>query len=752
MKKFFTNRLLHTALLLILLGAALMVRTYDYDWIRSLRFLAFDSYNRLYPRPPTDRVVIVDINEASLREDRLGQWPWPRTTVAALVDQLSAMGAKAIVFDTVFAEKDRTSPSVFLKKLPEDSLSPDVRAELSRIRDHDAILAEAFARAGNVVTGFVWSWSSGAEARKPRQPRSIILTKNTESLQKRSEHIYHVVSTLSELEQAAAGNGHFGIKPEIDGIIRSVPLVLGFKGVDAAPGDMYPLLALEALRVAETNNESLVIRPIRGMKKTNFSPDYEIGVGRKYRIPIDDNGKFLVYFSKARLDQYIPAWKVVNGSLDPNMISGKIVLVGSSAEGLKDLRSTPLDLFIPGVEVHLNIIEQILQGKYLYRPPIVEWQELLFTLGIGLLTIALASFLNAVLLAGITITMISGITLASVWIYKTQGLLIDPVYPSLTIFGISIVAALLAYIRTEMERRAVRQAFGFYISPDYMKELTRNPDQLRLGGEMRDISVMFTDIRGFTSISERLKPDTLIQLINDFLTPMSDLVMSNRGTIDKYMGDALMAFWNAPLDDPDHARNACLAALSMNNALNPVNERLAAVAREKGGEPIVLKAGIGINSGPGAVGNMGSRQRFAYSVMGDTVNLASRLEGQTKHYGVDILVGENTYNAVKDFAALELDLIRVKGKLRPVRIYTLLGDSETAIQPSFRALKDSHKAMLSLYRSLEFKSALERLDECLLHAPESIHGYYAIMHERIKSMQKAPPDASWDGVFVATSK
>ncbi|HEY8191457.1 MAG TPA: adenylate/guanylate cyclase domain-containing protein, partial [Alphaproteobacteria bacterium] len=310
----------------------------------------------------------------------------------------------------------------------------------------------------------------------------------------------------------------------------------------------------------------------------------------------------------------------------------------------------------------------------------------------------------------------------------------------------------LTYIRSEAERKQVRQAFGFYISPDFMKELTRDPDKLRLGGETRELSVMFTDIRGFTGISESMSPEALIQLMNDFLTPMSDLVMHNRGTIDKYMGDAMMAFWNAPLDDPDHARHACLSALKMNEALAPINEALRVRAEAERRPPLSLNAGIGINTGPASVGNMGSKQRFAYSALGDTVNLASRLEGQTKTYGVNILIGPQTRRQVPDFATLELDLLRVKGKKEPVHVYTLLGDEAFAASPSFTAWQQTHETMITQYRARDLNGAEKMIEKCMELSGGTLAAFYNLYRERIAELRRSPPAAGWDGVFTATGK
>jgi len=307
-------------------------------------------------------------------------------------------------------------------------------------------------------------------------------------------------------------------------------------------------------------------------------------------------------------------------------------------------------------------------------------------------------------------------------------------------------------LKIEFEKRQVRDAFGLYISPDFMRELTDNPDKLKLGGEIRNMTTMFTDIRSFTTISEGLTPEELIQLMNDFLTPMSDLVMQNRGTIDKYMGDAMMAFWNAPLDDANHARNACVTALGMQAALAPINETLVKKAAEANAKPIKLQAGIGINTGPSAVGNMGSKQRFAYSALGDPVNLASRLESQTKNYGVEILIGENTYREVQDFAILEMDLIQVKGKSIPARIFALFGDQAFAQSAEFQAQKNLHQALIDHYRKGDFKAAIKSAKACLTADALSLAKVYDMYQQRCEDLIANPPEGEWAGVYVATSK
>ncbi len=739
-----TNRWAQIFILLLMLCAMLFVRVHDYNWIKSLRFIAFDTYNRTYPRPQSGEVAVVDIDEASMGRPDIGQWPWPRNVVAKLVDDLHAMGARAIVFDVVFAEDDRTSPQVLLKALPEGELDPIAAKALETLPDHDQVLADSFKKAGNVVTGFVWSVTPEATRHLPAS-KPIGLSKDAVTLRQTIRAMVGVTTNIPVLEKASSGNGNFGVSTEVDGIIRSVPLLFRMSN-DGRSGmsSLYPSLSVEALRVAQDPRIITKIRKLPPSELGLFDPPYKMKVG-KYEIPLDQRGDFYVWFAKARPQTYIPAWEVLAGKIDPASVSGKIVFIGTSAEGLKDIRSTPLDLFIPGVEVHVNVVEQVLKGQYLLRPALIEGVEFWAIAGIGVLIVLLTPFFGAIYMSFFTGISIAAISWLSLYAFTRHGLLLDPVYPSLSLLAINAVSSLLTYMRTEAERRRVRDAFGLYISPDYMKELTSDPDKLKLGGEVREMTVMFTDIRGFTTIAESMSPEELIHLMNDFLTPMSDLVMKNRGTIDKYMGDAMMAFWNAPLDDPDHARHACVAALKMKGALAPLNARLA-----EEGKTVRVNAGIGINTGRASVGNMGSRQRFAYSALGDTVNLASRLEGQTKIYGVDILIGEDTCKGVPDFAVLEIDLLRVKGKTKPVRVFTVLGDQIMASSGEFGQWKAAHDAMIAAYRAGDFDAAEKGVVLCRRQG--GLGDVYTLYAERIAALKANAPGPEWDGVFVATTK
>lgn len=758
MSRLVHSRLFHFLILLALLLGATYYSSSDHVLRRRLQYTVFDFFNNLHQRPPTQDVVIVDIDEESLR--RMGQWPWPRSVVADLTMRLKEMGAASVTFDMVFSEPDRTSPALIADRLPDTDEMAEAKEVISTLPDNDGIFADSIAAAGNVVTGFVPA-DAHMQLRTPSVKKDVVFLPPAKAAAIRDDFLMHTASrgniatNLPLLDQAAAGSGHFMADTDVDGIIRRAQLYIRYNQDENSAGQLFPMLGLEALRVAiNPKIENQIIMKKESEQKP-LDTRYMLRVAQKYAVPIESDSRFWIYYRDIGEDEYIPAYKIMADTADADVrtqIDGKIVFVGTSAIGLKDIRSTPLDLFIPGVEVHVNIVEQIIQGKFLTRPDLVVGAESIAIFIGGLLIIILAPFLNALLLGLFSLTAISGGFALSWHAYTAWGLLLDPVYPGLAIIVIFLVSTLLSYVRTEADRRRVKNAFGYYISPDFMEELTKNPEKLALGGETRDLTVMFTDIRNFTSISERMSPAALIQLMNDFLTPMSDLVMQNRGTIDKFMGDAMMAFWNAPLDDPDHARHACMAALKMNQALLPINQQLKKEAEAQGLEPLVLQAGIGLNTGPTSVGNMGSRQRFAYSALGDTVNLASRLEGQTKGYGVNILIGPKTYEAVQDMAVLELDLLRVKGKLEPVKVYTLLGTADMAGAEEFRMWKQAHDRMLQAYRQGDFVIAQGIIDDCRRLSAGVLATYYDVYSQRITELTKNHPGDGWDGVFVATSK
>jgi adenylate cyclase len=430
-----------------------------------------------------------------------------------------------------------------------------------------------------------------------------------------------------------------------------------------------------------------------------------------------------------------------------------VIFVGTSAIGLKDLRNTPVQDGVPGVEVHAQLAEQMLEQRFLARPDYADGAEFMYLAAMGLLMVVLLPRLSAGRMA-LVATILIGAGLIVPWLaYSRYQLLFDPIYPPVTLAAIYVSGTALAFMRTERERAEIRGAFGLYLSPDLVEQLARNPSLLQLGGEQREITVMFTDVRGFTTISEQFDPQGLTRFMNRFLTPMTDLILGLKGTIDKYMGDAIMAFWNAPLPVERHAARACDAALAMQSRLAVLNEEWKAEAEAEGRRHIPVNIGVGLNTGPASVGNFGSTQRFTYSCLGDDVNLASRLEGQCKTYGVGIIIGRKTREAVEDYATLEIDLITVKGKTEPERVYVLLGDASVTKTPVHAALVERQDGFLRLYRSGAFVEALAMIETCQAAADAAgwRQSYYQMMRGRLDELIDDSP-VDWKGVYVAKDK
>ena len=731
--------------LALLLGAiGLRAQTSLFE---GLPLWTFDHFQRLQPRTYQPVAVrIVDVDEESLA--RLGQWPWPRTEVAKLVRRLNDLGAAVIAFDMVFAEPDRTSPEQILPVWPATPELETLRPALEALPDHDAVLAEAIAEA-SVVTGF--ALIGGAPGHRPPARKYGFSTRSArgDSALEHAIEFTTVAANLEVLEAAAAGNGHFTPWPDRDGVIRRVPLVLRL-------GDrLYPTLALEALRVAQ-GARNYVITLAGASREASFGEQtgmVSVKVGH-IEVPTDAKGRTWVYYTPPVPERTIPAWRVLDGSVNPEVVEGHIVFVGTSAAGLKDQRATPLNPTAAGVAIHAQLTEQVLAGAFLRRPDWAIGAEFVYLLVLGLLLILLLPRVGALWCALLGGAAILGVIAASWYAFAARHWLLDPVFPSLTALMIYLVSSLISFSRTETERRQVRDAFGRYLSPSLVERLAQHPEQLVLGGEMRTMTLLFADIRGFTTIAEQFTAQELTRFMNRFLTPMTQVILERQGTIDKYMGDCIMAFWNAPLDDADHARHACEAALAMGDALAIRNAQLRETAKQLGKSVITVRIGIGINTGECCVGNMGSDQRFDYSVLGDEVNVASRLEGQSKTYGVTILIGEQTHQQVSEYATLELDLITVKGKTRPVHIYGLLGYQPLKASEAFQALQARHHELLSAYRAQRWEEARKLAGECrkLDNGRFNLQTLHELYAARIEAYAANPPGAEWDGVFVAPSK
>jgi len=729
----------HTLVPLALLLALTAVRVSGWGWVEVLQHKSFDALMSLKPRvyEPVP-VRVIDIDDVSLA--KLGQWPWPRTQLARLVDRLSGLGASVIAFDAVFSEPDRTSPARVMAEWPRTPALEALKKDLGRLPDNDRVFAKAIARA-NVVTGFALTGERNAAAPAVKASFSYA---GDDPLDYLYPFFWGAVTDLPELERAAAGNGSFSIISEPDGVVRRVPLLFK-KG-----GKLLPSLAAEALRVAQGAPGYSVKASGASGETGGHTGINKVKIG-SFVTPTDGEGRVWIYFTRSVPERTIPAWKLFEKDFDASGLDGAIAFVGTSAAGLKDLRVSALNPMLPGVEVHANVAEQVLLKKYLERPDWAPGAEVVYMLGFGLLLLLLLPRLGAALCAWVGAGGVALALYASWRAFSAYGYLLDPVFPVLTVVLIYMASSLISYLKSETERRQVRNAFSRYMHPKLVEELAKHPEKLKLGGETRSMTVLFCDIRGFTTISEQYDAHGLTTVINRFLTPMTGIIMDKLGYIDKYIGDCIMAFWNAPLDDKHHAVNGCEAALTMQERLGELNETWRLEAEAAGRRHLPINIGVGLNTGDCCVGNMGADQRFNYSVLGDDVNLASRLESQSKTYGVGIIIGPRTREQAKEFAALELDLVKVKGKTLPVNIFALLGRAAMNESPEFKAQERLHKAMLEAYRAQRWAEASKLLAECR-RAPVQLKTLFDMYEARIKTYELAPPGEGWDGTYTATSK
>lgn len=660
-------RLIGAALLLVCIAVGLA----DPGPVAAMRHGAFDVYQQIAPRQPQSApVVIVDIDERSLAAH--GQWPWPRTLMAELIDRLSALGPVVIGLDFLFAEPDRLSPHLLADALP--ALDAAARDRLRAAPSNDAVFAAAIARS-RVVVGQSGVRAGGGQEGGPET--SIAVLRADPDVDPRAFLVQFPerLRNVAEIEAAAAGRGLFTLAPERDGVVRRAPAVA------VADGAIAPSLAVEVLRVA-TGEQSLVV----SAGKTGVR-DVVIG---NVAAPTDPQGRVWVHFAPPDPGRYVSAADVLSGDVAPAAVAGKLVLIGISAIGLFDLRETPIDPALPGVEVHAQLLETLIEGAQLARVDYAIGVELTLVLCLGLAILHAAPRLNASRAAWFGLASCAAVIASSWYFYAQHRLLFDPSFPLWTALLALGGVAFVNYRREEKERTWIRTAFSHYLAPEVVARLAQKPDALRLGGETRRITVLFADIRGFTALSEARQddPEGLTALINQLMTPLSEAIVDRGGTIDKYMGDGVMAFWNAPTDVADHERLAAEAALEMQRRVAALNHARREAAAAVGVRFHPLSIGVGLNTGPAVVGNMGSEMRFDYSALGDPVNLANRLEGLTEEWGAAVILGETTAAAVGDrLAVLELGRTKLKGKSEPQRVFALVGGAERARSAEFQTAK-----------------------------------------------------------------
>jgi len=728
--------------------AAIAIKAAGFQPLEEITLGAFDLFQRAAPRPvPEAPVLIIDIDEESLR--KLGQWPWPRTMLASVTDKLATAGVAAIGYDLIFPEADRTSPQRLLPTLFHGEMPAEIARVMSELPDNDTVFATALGRA-RVVIGSVPGNDVGSD--QPARKAGVAIARD-DPRENATNDPWRFVPTytralvsIPQLEASVLGIGSLDEDPDWDGLVRRMRLV------ERVAGAPYPTFPAEVLRAA-FGARSYLFRAAGASGEWNYGQEtglIDVRIG-PLSLPTDASGRLWIGYRPVDSARWVSAASVLDGTLDLAPFKDRIVLVGSSAAGLNDLRATPVGATVPGAEIHAQVIDQALQGWFLTQPDWARGVEYVYIAGVALLLALTLPRLGAAAGVFAVLALIAAWS-GAWWSYRSAHQLVDPAYPTLVILLIYGSSTIQGYLRSERARRQIKQTFSRLMAPALVEQLAAQPERLRLGGENREMTILFSDIRGFTGIAEGLGPQELTAFINEFLQPMSDVVMGHDGVIDKYIGDCIMAFWNAPLPDPRHAVHAVAAAKAMRRtlvALNNERERQASVA----GRPFKpLRIGVGINTGECCVGNMGSHQRMEYTVLGDTVNLASRLEGASKTYGVDLIISEATASQVPGEPLAELDLIRVKGRDQAVRIFTLLDVEAETDAEAIASVRERHRKIRAAYLAQQWESALALIDGAGDHELLGLAPLYAVYRARIAQFQRDPPGRGWDGVYHAHQK
>ncbi len=707
-------------------------KLYDYRMLLSL------------PHSSDDRIVILDIDEKSLKQE--GRWPWGRDKLAALTEDLfDHYGVVTVGFDVVFAEPDTSSGLHVLQELGRKQFKDvaQFQSVLNQIRpalEYDTLFA-AKLKQRNIVLGYYFSNSeTGMPPSKSGALPPPVFAAGT--FRGRAVNFVQWDSygaNLPVLQASAATAGHFNPLVDFDGIVRRVPMVVQHDGA------YYESLSLA------------VVRSVLGWPR--LTPGFADSQSKDYGglewlvleaeqgsliIPVDDQVSTLVpYRGRRGTFKYISVTDVLHHRVPLAELQNKIVLVGTSAPGLMDMRSTPVGEVYPGVEVHASMISGILSQKLKQSPPYMVGANVVLLLLAGMALSLILPLLTPV--RGMLLTL--GALTADVvlnrilWDYADLAMpLAGGLLLILVLFGLNMT---FGYFVESRAKKQITGLFGQYVPGELVDEMAKHPESVSMEGDSREMSILFSDVRGFTTISEGLEPKELSELMNEFLTPLSRIIYEQRGTIDKYMGDCIMAFWGAPLADAQHAQHAILAGLKMQRTLAELQPHFKARGWPE------IHVGVGINTGRVSVGNMGSEVRIAYTVMGDAVNLASRLEGITKEYGAQIMVGETTKQAAPQFVYREVDKVRVKGKVEPVAIFEPLGLAGEVEQAVLDEIKLFHQALRS-YRKQEWdKAELELLS---LHNMAPASKLYQVYAERVAYYRANPPGAEWDGVFIFKTK
>ncbi|GAB4336112.1 MAG: adenylate/guanylate cyclase domain-containing protein [Desulfobulbaceae bacterium] len=711
--------------ILVTLVIALLY-VYQPRWVRILDQRLYDAVLRQKHGVATrDAVVVADLDEESLR--RYGQWPWPRYRMALLLRKLQEAGVLAVGMDILFAETDRSSPVVL-----RDALQRDLGVNFSfsglpePLMDNDRIFADTL-RDGPFVLGFFFEFSSGGATDeivvKDLNP-ALVAGRDSSSPDEYLISAPALLQPLPVLAGAARATGFINTIRDPDGVLRSTPVIMAHKG------KVYGNLGFVTLWTA-LGNPSLVLKYSAGGIES-------IRIGRTV-VPLDGKGRlWLHYRGGSRTFPYLSAADILDGKVSPEQLRGKIVLMGTTAAGLRDLRTTPFGPEYPGVEAHATLIDTILTGDFIRLPDWLPGLEVSLTAGAGIVTTLLVCWVSGWYILPVLLLFTGACWYASLWLFAEYRFFFSPLFPIAAAGNFSLLS-FLKFLRTDTEKRFIRKAFSRYVSSRVVDAIVAAPEKLSLEGEEREVSILFSDIRGFTTLSEKIPPARLSSLLKSYLTPMTRIIIDHSGTLDKFIGDAIMAFWNAPVEIPRHRQQAVAAGLAMIEALPSLNEMF----EEEYG--LRLRIGIGIHAGRASVGNMGSEDLFDYTVIGDNVNLTSRLEGLTKYYGVPLLVSEALADIEVDgYLAQELDRVTVKGKDEPVTLWTFRSLAELVPDEL-----DRWERALRLYRSRSFREAAVILEELFREREART---YEIYLARCRDCLAQPPPPDWDHVHRHDSK
>ena len=717
--------------------------TYHWPFIEELEYLLYDT--RMILTMPGDidpRVVIVDIDEKSLTE--VGHWPWSRDRLAKLVNELfDYYYVQVVGFDVTFPEPDDTSGLRVLDQLAKTDFAEfrNYQERLSELRpqlDFDQVFAESL-KDRPVVIGYYFNLSGTGQklTSKGMLPKPVLTGEDFLSTRVFAQSAVGYTGNIDVIQSSAMDGGHFTPALDEDGVVRRVPLLVEYQD------NYYQAISLAIARYVLFAED---LTPVFGeelFEDTGYPRLEWLQLGFN-RIPVDVNVQALVpYRGRKYSFPYVSAVDVMRGRADPEVLAGAIVLIGTTTESLFDMRTTPVQKDFPGVEIHANLIAGILDNAIKQRPTYtrgVEFLQLLFT---GIVLAVIMPLLSPVLAAALTLLILLLSVGMNFYFWQQANLVFHLASVLVLIMLIFLINMFYGFFIERRGKQQLSGLFGQYVPPELVDEMSEDPITYTQEAQSREMTVLFTDVRGFTTISEGLSPGDLADLMNAYLTPMTKIIHENRGTIDKYIGDAIMAFWNAPMNDPNHARNAVVTGLAM-------LERTVAIREEflERGWP-EIRIGAGINTGVMSVGDMGSEFRMAYTVLGDAVNLGSRLEGLTKGYGVEIIVSESTRDAVDDFVFRELDVVRVKGKDEPIAIYEPLAPISEVSDEEFRELAIHQQAMQAYYRQ-DWDQAEEFFKQLQELSPSRM--VYQVYRDRIAEFRNNPPGEDWDGVFTFTTK